>query len=582
VAGVAEPGLASVALVGADLVPDLLPLPVLLPLLGAALTLAVRRTPWLQRATSIAVLTATVAVAGVLVWQTDAHGPQVLWLGAWQEPLGISLVADRLSALMLLVSGVVTLLVLLFAIGQGHADEEEDDDSPPLSIFHPTYLVLSAGVANAFLAGDLFNLFVGFEILLFSSYVLLTLGGSAARIHAGTTYVVVSLISSALFLVGIAAVYAATGTVNLAQLAIRVEGLAPGVALVLQLTLLTAFGIKAAVFPMSAWLPDSYPTAPAPVTAVFAGLLTKVGVYAMIRVQTLLFPASPLQDLLMWAALLTMMVGILGAVSQTGLKRILSFTLVSHIGYMVFGIALAGPHGTAGAIFYVTHHITVQTALFLVAGLVERHAGTTSLDRLGGLAASAPVLAVLFFASAMNLSGIPPLSGFLAKVGLLDAGIELGTPLAWVLVVGGVVTSLLTLYALTKAWSQAFWRSRPEASEASDASDGLNASAASAASDASDEPGAVRPTVRPGGSAPGPVAAATRGSVAVASEVGGHVRAPRPLPRLMVGATAAMTAVGLLITVVAGPLFGYTQRAAEDLHSRRPYVTTVLPPEVRR
>jgi len=534
-------------------VPDLVPLPVLLPLLGAALTLAFRRSPRLQRGVSIAVLAAVVLVAGVLVWQTDANGPQVLWLGAWQEPLGISLVADRLSALMLLVSAIVTLLVLVFAIGQGQADSDDETESEtPLTIFHPTYLVLAAGVSNAFLAGDLFNLFVGFEILLFSSYVLITLGGAAARIHAGTTYVVVSLLSSALFLVGIAAVYAATGTVNLAQLAIRVGDLAPGVALVLQLSLLTAFAIKAAIFPMSAWLPDSYPTAPAPVTAVFAGLLTKVGVYAIIRTQTLLFPDSPLQGLLMWAALLTMVIGILGAVSQSGLKRILSFTLVSHIGYMIFGIALATPQGTAGAIFYVAHHITIQTALFLITGLVERLAGTTSLARLGGLAVASPVLATLFFVSAMNLSGIPPLSGFLAKIGLLDAGIELGTPLAWLLVVGGIATSLLTLYALTKVWSQAFWRPRADA---------------------------PRPT--------GTAAARPDGDLGLAPETepAGDVlvdTAPRPLPRTMLGATAAMTLVGLLITVVAGPLFAYTQRAAADLTSRDPYITSVLPVEVRR
>ena len=538
-------------------VPNLVPLPVLLPLLGAALTLAFRRSPRLQRSVSIAVLAAVVVVAGVLVWQTDVNGPQVLWLGAWQEPLGISLVADRLSALMLLVSGIVTLLVLVFAIGQGQADsDDETENETPLTIFHPTYLVLSAGVANAFLAGDLFNLFVGFEILLFSSYVLITLGGSAARIHAGTTYVVVSLLSSALFLVAIAAAYAATGTVNLAQLAIRIGDLAPAVALVLQLSLLTAFAIKAAVFPMSAWLPDSYPTAPAPVTAVFAGLLTKVGVYAIIRTQTLLFPDSPLQGLLMWAALLTMVIGILGAVSQSGLKRILSFTLVSHIGYMIFGIALATPEGTAGAIFYVTHHITIQTALFLITGLVERLAGTTSLDRLGGLAAASPVLATLFFVSAMNLSGIPPLSGFLAKVGLLDAGIELGTPLAWLLVVGGIATSLLTLYALTKVWSQAFWRTLADAprSTGTATTPRTGTLAVEQAADPAAQPaGAVLLDASPGA-----------------------------LPRTMLGATAAMTLVGLLITVVAGPLFAYTQRAATDLMSREPYVTSVLPVEVRR
>ena len=515
-------------------------------------------------------LTAVVVVAAVLVAQTDAHGPQVLWLGGWKEPLGIALVADRLSALMLLVSSVVTLLVLVFAIGQGNADDEEQT---PLSIFHPTYLVLTAGVANAFLAGDLFNLFVGFEILLFSSYVLITLGGTASRIHASTTYVVVSLLSSALFLVAIAGVYAATGTVNLAQLAIRLGEVGPGVSLVLQLSLLTAFAIKAAIFPMSAWLPDSYPTAPAPVTAVFAGLLTKVGVYAIIRVQTLLFPDSPLQGLLLWAALLTMVIGILGAVSQSGLKRILSFTLVSHIGYMIFGIALATPHGMAGAIFYVAHHITIQTALFLITGLVERLGGTTSLERLGGLALASPVLGTLFFVSAMNLSGIPPLSGFLAKIGLLQAGIEVGTPMAWALVVGGIVTSLLTLYALTKVWSQAFWRSLAE-SRSSSAPSGEGADDVQVDTVEDADQVAVS-SGRTGRTA----------TIALNTDptTGEQVESTsQTLPRLMLAATAAMTAVGLALTFAAGPLFAYTQRAATDLMARDPYVTSVLPVEVRR
>lgn len=562
-----------------SLVPNLVPMAVLLPLLGAALTLAFRRSPVLQRTISVGVLTTVVAVAAVLVQQTDAHGPQVLWLGAWPEPLGIALVADRLSALMLLVSAIVSLVVLVFAIGQGQADDEEEEDTP-MSIFHPTYLVLMAGVSNAFLAGDLFNLFVGFEILLFSSYVLLTLGGTGPRIHAGTTYVVVSLVSSALFLIAIASAYAATGTVNLAQLAVRIEGLPANAALVVQLALLTTFGIKAAVFPMSSWLPDSYPTAPAPVTAVFAGLLTKVGVYAIIRTQTLLFPESPLTGLLMWAALLTMIVGILGAVSQTGLKRMLSFTLVSHIGYMIFGIALASEHGTAGAIFYVAHHITIQTALFLITGLVERLGGTTSLDRLGGLAAASPVLAILFFTSAMNLSGIPPLSGFLSKIGLLHAGLELGTPMAWVLVVAGIVTSLLTLYALTKVWSQAFWRSAPKQAAGDEELDGTAGSEEFEMAPVPVGQGAAARTDSQGEAlATGPRDFYTdppRRRKTATAQVG------RPLPKAMLWATAAMTAVGIVITLVAGPLFAYTQRAAGDLMQRDPYINSVLPEEVLR
>src|SRR3954451_7197132 len=432
----------------------LVPLPVILPLLGAGLTLTLSRRPALQRAVSTTVLVAVVVIAATLLYQTDRHGPQVLWIGAWPEPLGISLVADRLSALMLLVSAVVTLAVLVYSIGQGMTGDERDT---PLTIYHPTFLVLAAGVSNAFLAGDLFNLFVSFEMLLFASYVLLTLGGTGARMRAGSIYVVVNVVSSSLFLISLAAVYAATGSLNLAQLALRIGDLPDDVSLVLQLLLLTTFSIKAAVFPLSFWLPDSYPTAPAPVTAVFAGLLTKVGIYAIIRTQTLLFPDSPLSGLLLWAALLTMLVGILGAVAQSDIKRMLSFTLVSHIGYMLFGIGLATSAGLAGAIFYVVHHIVIQTTLFLAAGLIERRGGTTSLDRLGGLARLAPVLGVLFFLPALNLAGIPPFSGFLGKLGLLQAGVADGSPLAWLLVGGSVVTSLLTLYAIGRVWNLAFW-----------------------------------------------------------------------------------------------------------------------------
>ena len=379
---------------------NLLPLPVLLPLLGAALTLVARRHRRTQVAISLGVLAASLAVAVTLMYRTHEEGPIALWLGAWSEPLGIALVADRLSALMLLVSSFVILVVLVFAIGQGVAD---GDDDSPLAIYFPTYLVLSAGVSNAFLAGDLFNLFVSFEMLLFASFVLLTLGGSGTRIRAGTTYVIVSMVSSFLFLAAIAATYAAAGTVNLAQLSLRLPDIDPTVSLALQLMLLTVFGIKAAVFPMSAWLPDSYPSAPVPVSAVFAGLLTKVGVYAIVRTQFLLFPDSPLHHLIMIAGLLTMLVGILGAVAQNEIKRMLSFTLVSHIGFMLLGIALATQEGLAATIYYTSHHITIQTALFLVVALVGRMAGSTSLDRIGGLVTVSPLLAALF--SAVGIVG---------------------------------------------------------------------------------------------------------------------------------------------------------------------------------
>jgi len=490
---------------------NLLPLPVLLPMFGAALTLLLGRRPRLQRLVSILTLTAVCGVAGSLIWITDTYGVQALWVGAW-APLGVVLVADRLAALMLTVASLVSLCVLIYSTGQ---DEEEVYRETPVSIFHPTFLLLSAGVSDAFLAGDLFNLFVGFEILLFASYVLLTMGGTAARISAGSIYVVINLVSSLLFLTALAVIYAATGTVNMAQLSLRFAALPGDVTMPIQLLLLVVFAIKAAVFPLSFWLPDSYPTAPAPVTAVFAGLLTKVGVYAILRTQTAIFPDRPLTELLGWAALATMLIGILGAVAQSEIKRLLSFTLVSHIGYMIFGIAMATQASLAGAIFYTAHHITVQASLFLVAGLVERFGGSTSMDRLGGLATMSPVLGVLFFVPAMNLAGIPPLSGFIGKLGLLAAGVEVGTPLAWALVAGSVVTSLLTLYAIAKVWNRAFW--------------GTPVLGPHAPHDESE------------------------------GESDGR------LPGVMVAGTAALVVLGLALTFFAGPLYEYVDRAAAGL-----------------
>jgi multicomponent Na+:H+ antiporter subunit D len=507
----------------AEAVAILGPLPVVLPLLGAGLTLTMTGRAAAQRIVSITVLTVVLAVAVILLLLVNESGAQSVVIGGWRPPLGIVLVVDRLSALLLVTSATVALAVLIYAVGQGTTD---GDSETPVSIFHPTYLILIAGVANAFLSGDLFNLYVGFEILLTASYVLLTLGGTEARIRAGVTYVIVSLVSSVLFLSAIGLVYGATGTVNLAQLAERLDALPADTRLVLHVALLLGFGIKAAVFPLAFWLPDSYPTAPAPVTAVFAGLLTKIGVYAIIRTETLLFPGEELSNVLLVAALLTLTVAILGAIVQSDLKRVLSFTLVSHIGYMMFGIALGSAAGLAAAIFYAVHHITIQTALFLASGLVERRGGSTSSRRLGGLAHLAPLLGVLYFIPAMNLAGIPPLSGFVGKLGLFRAGVAEGGWLVYTVVAAGALTSLLTLYAVARIWNVAFWRSPLEAENP--------------------EPVLLDPSPK------------------------------GVLPPTMVAATAAMVAVGVLLAVAAGPLWSLCTRATEDLVDRTAYVRTVL------
>lgn len=560
----------------------LVPLPVVLPLVAAGLTLVTSRSSGWQRSISVTALTTMLVAAFALLYLADTQGPQVVHTGGWPAPHGIALVVDRLSAVMLLTSIVVTGGVLLFSIGQGRSGDDETDGASPLPIFHPTLMVLVAGVATTFVSGDLFHIYVGFEMLLIASFVLLTLGGSTERVAAGVNYVFVNLLSSLFFLTAIALIYAATGTVTLAQLAGRLGDLPAGVQLTLQVLLLIGFAVKAAVFPLSGWLPDSYPTAPASVTAVFAGLLTKVGVYAIIRMQTLLFPDGRLDAMLMWAALLTMLVGILGAIAQDDIKRLLSFTLVSHIGYLIFGVAVGNQAALSGAIFYVVHHIVVQTTLFLVVGLVQWRSGTTSLEELGGLARTAPVIAVLFFVPAINLAGIPPFSGFLGKVGIFEGAVQHGRWIDYVLVAGTALTSLLTLYAVARVWSRAFWQrpvtelegAAPTRPNTDDRGAGADAAPGASLMRAGDPDGPVRGPQSPAhhaDAATGPIALDPR-RVATLQRM-----ADRPVPRGMLLPTASLVAVGVALTFVAGPLFGITDRAAGDLLGRSTYIQAVFP-----
>jgi multicomponent Na+:H+ antiporter subunit D len=492
----------------------LLPLPLVLPLLGAAASILVGRSRRLQRIIGLTVLTALVGVSAAILVLVDRDGTTAVQAGGWPAPLGISLVADRFAAIMLCVGSVMLLAVLVYAIGQPGAERGHVG-------FQSVYLVLAAGVSGAFLAGDLFNLFVCFEMMLTASYVLLTLGGGRAQVRSGMTYVVISLVASALFVTAIALLYAATGTVNLADLAIEVRQLPHGLRTAFAVLLVVVFGIKAALFPLFSWLPDSYPIAPSPVTAVFAGLLTKVGVYAIIRTQTLLFPEdSRPTELLLWMAGATMVVGILGAIAQDDVKRILSFNIVSHIGYMVMGLAFFTVAGLAAAIFYIVHHIVAKTTLFLTGGLIEHVGGSNQLRRLGDLLRTAPVLAVLFLVPALSLAGIPPFSGFVPKLALVQAGLAESE---WAIVGVSLVVSLLTVYSLITIWSSAFWNLADEEPE---------------------------------------------GTPHAAGPLGG--------PPLMVLPTAALVLVGLALALGAGPLYDLTHRAAADLLDPTGYVEAVL------
>jgi multicomponent Na+:H+ antiporter subunit D len=490
----------------------LVALPVLVPLVAAALMLIVRPLLAQRTISGMALLASLVTSITVLV-DVWGDGPvKVVRLGGWPGEIAITMVADRLASVMVVVALVVVSAVLVYAMGQGGADEK----SP---FYHPVYMVMAAGISQAFLAGDLFNLFVAFEILLMASYVLLTLEGTSAQIRSGTTYVVLNVIESMVLVVTVGLIFAATGTVNMAELPERLAALPDGVRMGLQLLLLLAFGIKAAVFPLFFWLPDSYPTAPSSVSAVFAGLLTKVGVYCLIRVQTLLFPGE-LDGLVMVIGALTMLIGVIGAVSHTDMKRILSFHIISQIGYMVFGLGVGGPVAIAATIFYLIHHIPVKTSLFLVEGIIERDSGSSSLDSVSGLARRSPFLAVLFLVPALSLAGLPPLSGFLAKFAIVRAGLEdaqyLGVAVA-------IVVSLLTLVSMVKIWVGAFW-------------------------------GDVEPVDRVG-----------------------VVGLLRRQPLMAVG-TAVVVVASLTIAVAAGPFYDFAERAARQTLDVASYVSAVKAP----
>jgi multicomponent Na+:H+ antiporter subunit D len=492
----------------------LVPLPVLLPLIGAGLSILLGRSRAAQRAVSLTVLTATTGISIALLVAADRDGPLIQQSGGWPAPIGITLVVDRLSGIMLTVGSLMLLAVLVFAIGQPGAERHHVG-------FQSTYLILAAGVAGSFVVGDLFTLFVSFEMMLTASYVLLTLGGGRDQVRSGMTYVVISLLASTLFVTALALLYAATGTVNMADLAVKLGDLPEGLRMAFAVLLLVVFGIKAGLFPLFSWLPDSYPVAPSAVTAVFAGLLTKVGVYALIRTETLLFgPDDRPATLMLVLAGLTMFVGILGAIAQDDVKRILSFNIVSHIGYMVMGLALFSIAGIAAAIFYTMHHIVAKTTLFLTGGLIEHAGGSSQLSRLGNLARSAPVIAALFLVPALTLGGVPPFSGFVPKLGLIEAGFDQGED---VIVIVSLVVSLLTVLSLMKIWLGAFW---------------------------------------------GQVTEQPQGVVHRVGPLGG--------PVLMVAPTVALATVSLAIAAAAGPLYGLCERAAAELLDREGYIRAVL------
>ncbi len=441
---------------------NLLAAPVAAPLLTAALILLFAR--WGGRtlirhqvALTALALCLNLGIVLTLFYGAAVQGRRfVLQFGNWTAPFGITAYGDGLSATLLLMTAIVALAVYPFAVAT-------IDYHRARMGFHPLYLFLLMGVNGAFLSGDLFNLYVFFEVLLMASFVLLTIGAQPAQTNSGIRYVVLNLLASTVFLVAAGVAYGTLGSLNMAQIAERLPLAAPAVRTVFAGLLMVAFGSKAALFPLFFWLPASYHTPPPAVTALFGGLLTKVGIYTLFRSFTLFFPELLLswQPALLTIAGATMLVGALGALAQPGIRRVLSFHIISHVGFILMGLAvalsgnsLAIGFGLGAAILYLCHHMIIKTALIMAGGAVELYMGSDRLASIGGLVTRQPLLAFLFFMASISLAGVPPFSGFVSKLSLLQITLDTHH---WVVSGVSLFASLLTMINMMRLWRESFW-----------------------------------------------------------------------------------------------------------------------------
>lgn len=424
-------------------------LPVLINLITAVVLLMAWPFPKYQRYIGFGG-TLTFFVTSVYLFSQVSHGEIYTSQGGnWAAPFGITFVLDGLSALMILLTSICGL-----AVG-GYASVSVKSKRVAFG-FYPLLQFLLMALCGAFVAGDIFNLYVWFEVILITSFVLITLGGERAQLSGAVKYVTINLLASVIFLTGIALLYGVLGSLNLADLSIKISALDDKTIINLAAILfLVAFGIKSALFPLYFWLPDSYHTPPAAISALFGGLLTKLGVYAFLRVFGLLFIADPfIRQTILYLAVITMIVGALGAINAKNIRLIFSFLIVSHIGIMMAGLGLFTSLALAGTLLYMAHDIIAKTNVFLISGVVYKMRGTYHIDKTGGLYEQYPYLSILFAIAMFAVVGTPPLSGFWPKILLLKSSIITGD---YSIVLGLIVASFLTLWAIARIWSHLFW-----------------------------------------------------------------------------------------------------------------------------
>ncbi|MCD7035736.1 Na+/H+ antiporter subunit D [Metabacillus sp. GX 13764] len=425
-------------------------LPLLVPLLTAVLLIFFSRKVVLQRWISAGASLITLILSILLAADVHANGIQIEEIGGWKAPFGIVFVADMYASLLLVTSNLVCFAAVLYSFHTVGRDRE-------VFFYHSGVHFLIAGITGAFLTGDIFNLFVFFEVLLMASYLLIVLGGTKIQLRESIKYIVINVVASALFVITVAYLYAITGTLNMADLSQKLsENGQSGLLTVIAILLLVVFGIKGAIFPFYFWLPGSYEAPPAAVTALFGALLTKVGVYSITRVYTLIFihDKGVTHEVLAWLAALTILFGVIGSLSYWDVKKIVIYNIVTAIGVILFGVAAATPAALEGSIYYLLHDIVIKGTLFLLAGSIAAVAGTSQIKQMGGLIKSHPALAWMFFIAALSLAGIPPFSGFIGKLKIVQGGFEAGH-YGMALVV--LLSSLFILQSMMRIFIRAFW-----------------------------------------------------------------------------------------------------------------------------
>jgi multicomponent Na+:H+ antiporter subunit D len=433
--------------------------PVLLCLGGGALLLMLRNFLRTQFWVCLAIILVIVAADALLLGRVMSEGPFAMTMGKWQAPFGITFAADAMGALFAFAAAIVTLVVVLYLGGDA-------SEGAVRGGLYPLVLLLLGGVTGAFLTGDLFNLYVWFEVLLIASFGLIVLAGKPLQLDGAVKYGLLNFLATTLFLAGLGLFHGLVGTLNMADIILAAPSV-DGAALTAVTALIAlAFVMKAAAFPVQSWLPASYHTPPAAISALMGGLLTKVGVYALLRLLVLLLPGVQpvLAPTLFVVASLSAILGPLSAIAETNLRRAIGFILIGGVGVALLGVAAPNPTALAGSISYVVHSMLTLTLLYLVAGIIERRTGATDTRQMGQLYAQTSTISVVFIAALMGISGVPPFLGFWPKLQLLGGFIGVGDAVATTVI---LLNALLTLIAGARLWSHIFWRSAPGARAAS-------------------------------------------------------------------------------------------------------------------